>query len=844
MKSFFKKIALVLTLAMVIGLVPVNTASAAATPGLKYSSKILYVDGDASGKYDDWCWTPSENTKGYDVSYNVKSGSDLVEVAENGKITATGNGVGKAVVEVTYTSQNSGSSKTANFTVYVKQNATKVKLVNATQEALKEALMVGAEVTLKAAKTATDYKKGNYGLDNYTKVITDLIRITSDNEEVVKVEGNKLTAVGGGTANVIVEAYQKEGNVVTATASYPVVVLNEGITSINQVSATELNAFSGVELTEGVKAEDFTIKRNSTNQVIALREVKVDGTDKKKIILTTFESLNDGGEYTLTYGEKDYTFKVTDGKVTNISISPMQIPYQTATEIKAKLLDANGVVLSEYALNDPKQDSKLEFRIETTQGYIDGENKLTLFEKGNTAKATAIYHTYDYDEFGVEKGVINVEVTIVAVDPSAVTLGAYVYTLAPANQVPDFTKAVTTNNKVAVNETNCRVYFYLKNSAGTDVSKDYFLDSSNPDVLLVNNQTELTNGIAADIFATKVVNGAYVLVRDRDGKVVYSLPVAVLGERVTTSITVDTTNVVLSNAVAADDKKEVAVKRLDQYGSEMSALVPNVDVLSAPSTANKDSLVNTMVIADAGKITVNGAGQVAGSYVFRVTVDGKSRLINVTIQQPNESATSVYRLLLSTNSLDTVVNGANDTNKQISIRVGEYKGGVLAGYADMSEVTVKKGNDATDKLSFTAGDKIATVQATQNVSGSAVSKLATGTYTVTVKVNTTTLNGAFVITDSQTPVTVVRQSNSVQNVTGEAVLKAGFKFAYNGVELKFDGDAKIKEWKTSPDNAQLEPSLDGKFVTVFIKSVDLEVRVADGVYVPITVTINQSLIIK
>ena len=839
MKSFFKKIALVLTLAMVIGLVPVNTASAAATPGLKYSSKILYVDGDASGKYDDWCWTPSENTKGYDVSYNVKSGSDLVEVAENGKITATGNGVGKAVVEVTYTSQNSGSSKTANFTVYVKQNATKVKLVNATQEALKEALMVGAEVTLKAAKTATDYKKGNYGLDNYTKVITDLIRITSDNEEVVKVEGNKLTAVGGGTANVIVEAYQKEGTVVTATASYPVVVLNEGITSINQVSATELNAFSGVELTEGVKAEDFTIKRNSTNQVIALREVKVDGTDKKKIILTTFESLNDGGEYTLTYGEKDYTFKVTDGKVTNISINPTQIAYQKATEIKAKLLDANGVILNEVAYGNNSADSKLEFRIETTQGYIDGENKLTLFEKGNTAKATAIYHTYDYDEFGVEKGVINVEVTIVAVDPSAVTLGAYVYTLAPADKVPDFTKAVTTNNKVAVNEANCRVYFYLKNSAGADVSKDYFLDSSNPDVLLVNNQdNSLTNGIAADIFATKVVNGAYVLVRDRDGKVVYSLPVTVLGERVTTSITVDTTNVVLSNAAAADDKKEVAVKRLDQYGSEMSALVPAVEVLSAPSTANKDGLVGTMVIAEAGKITVNGASQVAGSYVFRVTVDGKSRLINVTIQQPNENAASVYRLLLSTNSLDTVVNGANDTNKQITIRVGEYKGGVLAGYADMAEVTVKKGNEATDKLSFTANDKLATVQATQNVSGSGVSKLATGTYTVTVKVNTTTLNGAFVITDSQTPVTVVRQKNTVSAATSEAVLREGFKFAYNGVELNFDGDAKIVGFDASPDK---DLTTSG---TKFIKSVSLEVRVADGIYVPITVTVNQSLIIR
>ena len=47
-------------------------------------------------------------------------------------------------------------------------------------------------------------------------------------------------------------------------------------------------------------------------------------------IKSVIKSLNDGGEYTLTYGEKDYTFKVTDGKVTNISINPTQIAYQTA----------------------------------------------------------------------------------------------------------------------------------------------------------------------------------------------------------------------------------------------------------------------------------------------------------------------------------------------------------------------------------------------------------------------------------------------------------------------------------------------------------------------------------
>lgn len=845
MKSFFKKIALVLTLAMVIGLVPANIASAAGTPGLKYSSKILYVNGDASGKYDDWCWTPSQNTKGYDVTYNVKSGSDLVTVSNKGKITVTGAGVGKAVIEVTYTSQTSGASKTANFNVFVKKNATKVKLTNATQEALKEALMIGDEVTLKAAKTASDYKKGNYGLDNYTKVITDLIRITSDNEEVVKVEGNKLTAVGGGTANVVVEAYQKESNVTTATASYPVVVLNEGIVSINQISVTELNAFSGVELTEGVKAQDFTIKRNSTNQIIAIKEAKVDDTDKKKIIITTFESLNDGGEYTLTYGEKDYTFKATDGKVANIILSPTQIAYQVATAITAKLIDANGIVLNEIAYGDTQTDNKLTFNIETTQGYLDGDNKLTLFEKGNTAKATATYHTYDYDENGVEKGAINVEVTIVAVDPSAVTLGAYVYTL--ATDTPDFSKTVTTNNRIAVNDAGYKVYFYLKDSTGADVSANYTLDSSNPDVLLVNNQSTLTTGISAEIYATNVVNGAYVLVKNLDGKVVYSLPIVVLAERATTSITVDATSVVLSNAVEANDKKDVAVKRFDQYGSEMSASTPTITVLSAPSTADKDKLVGSMIVADNGKVTISGLDQVVGSYVFTVAIDGKTRVINVTIQTPSTTANVVYKLILSTNSLDTVINKAADIDERVvEIKVGKYQGGVLAGYDTItsSNVTVKKGNDTYDVVPATSGVLFKATVA--SASGDAVKKMPTGTYNVSVTTtNNTTLNGAFVLTDSQTPVTAIRQKNTITSSAGKTaqqILLEGFKFYLNGEELRFSGDnvnARITGWDT---NSNSDFPTSNK--TYYIKTVTVEVLFNGDIYVPITVTINQSLILR
>ncbi len=357
MKSFFKKIALVLTLAMVIGLVPVNTASAAATPGLKYSSKILYVDGDASGKYDDWCWTPSENTKGYDVSYNVKSGSNLIEVAKNGKITATGNGVGKAVVEVTYTSQNSGSSKTANFTVYVKKNASKVKLTNAVQKSLSQALSIGDEITLKTAKTASDYKKGNYGLDNYTKVITDKMRVLSSDESVVKVEGFKLTAVAAGTATLTVQSYQTEGNLVTAEQEYQIVIeenfsaqqsahnqflltFKDHETANNAVEATRpsLNVADApvTEAKDIIKV--YKVLKNTENQEVS---VFIGGlvTDPTSNIVTVtmFEELEEETEYVIRYQDKETRIKTPKYVADALEISVQATEKLTENSSKSTL---------------------------------------------------------------------------------------------------------------------------------------------------------------------------------------------------------------------------------------------------------------------------------------------------------------------------------------------------------------------------------------------------------------------------------------------------------------------------------------------------------------------------
>ncbi len=403
MKSFFKKIALVLTLAMVIGLVPVNTASAAATPGLKYTSKILYIDGDASGKYDDWCWTPSQNTKGYDVSYNVKSGSNLIEVAKNGKITATGNGVGKAVVEVTYTSQNSGSSKTANFSVYVKKNASKVKLTNAVQKRLSQALSVGDEVTLKTAKTASDYKTGNYGLDNYTKVITDKMRVLSSDESIVKVEGFKLTAVAAGTATLTVQSYQTEGNLVTAEQEYQIVVeenfsaqqsawnqilvtFKDHETANNAVEATKpsLNN-AGAAVTEAKNIiKVYKVLKNTDNQEVSVFIGSLNvAVDSNVAAVTMFDELEEDTEYVIRYQEKETRIKTTKYVANELEV------YVSGTE---KLTESSSKSTLDYRIyTTGTQGQKVD--ISGCKGYEGWKAGVTI-EDMNTAEYHAEY-TFD-----------------------------------------------------------------------------------------------------------------------------------------------------------------------------------------------------------------------------------------------------------------------------------------------------------------------------------------------------------------------------------------------------------------------------------------------------------------
>jgi len=283
MKNFFKKVAFVLALAMVLtNIGPAVSASAAEAPGLKYTSKVIYVGGSAFGDYTDNCWTPSKNAEGYKVTYEVTTGKDLITVAAGGKITATGNGIGKAVVTVTYAKAGE-QTITQKFTVKVRRNATDVRLVNAVIEKVDEALAVGAEIELKAAKSYTSpasYKTGNYGIDNYMKVVSDQITYQVSDENVIKVEDGKLIAVGTGTATLSVIAYEYLDAAQTPVKQkdYSITVLG-GIVGVEQTSTTTLKVAMGQEVADA-KASDFAVTRVSDTVDFGIKSISL-SSDKK-----------------------------------------------------------------------------------------------------------------------------------------------------------------------------------------------------------------------------------------------------------------------------------------------------------------------------------------------------------------------------------------------------------------------------------------------------------------------------------------------------------------------------------------------------------------------------------
>ena len=793
MKSSKKVLAFALAAAMVVTAVPATNAQAASTAKLSAKKATVYSEG-----YKTVTVKTPKSWKSVKVTATSSKKSVATvkkTAAKKIKVTGVKPGTAKVTVKVTYktSTKKSAKTKTKKLTYTMKVAKASVALSG------DSAVAVGSTTKLTTTKKASSRAKITY---------------TSSDETIATVsEDGTVKGVKAGKATITAKLTIGKD---TATATKEVEVKNYVLSTVAQNKLTELTATVAGD-TKNLKASDFTVKSEATNVVYPVSKVTVDSKDASKVTLTLFSELKDAATYDVTLDGITKTFVASDGKVASIALDKATIPYATETEIKLVSKDANGVIIKELKYGDT--DNSYNFTIDTKgNGYTTG-SKLYLNKIGDTAEATIEYKTGKYDQNGKAEGNIGPnKVTITAADQSAIN--DFKVRIDGANK--KFDKAKDTN-KIAAGETGKYAYFMIKDATGTEVSKyDYTVESSDKTVLMLASNTISSKSVGL----TPVKQGtAYILFKDKDGKIVNSVAIDVTAGREAATLELDKYSVDASTSktVAA---KTVSVKVKDQYGDEVAASnYSNVHVSYLSGPVKNE----TAVAFDASKkaVVVTGSAFDAsktGAYVYKVayTKDNKeivAKTLTVNVQKPG-SAVDSYRLDLDKSSVDVKVDNDNKDSKIITAQLMGRSNGVDLNAVQSVTYTVKKsdgtvvfGKDNGKVITGAAfgvdnnyGDANITgsnlnIKLVDVTNGTATKNLGAGTYTVTAtckdtKNNDVTITSRFTVTDTQTKASAEVKHNSVEPTedTVEAALKAALVVTY--------GDDVYSNAKDAPEGAK------------------------------------------
>ena len=746
-------------------------------------------------------------------------------------------------VKVTYktSTKKNAKAKTKKLTYTMKVAKASVALSG------NSAVAVGSTTKLTTTKKASSRAKITY---------------TSSDETIATVsEDGTVKGVKAGKATITAKLTIGKD---TATATQEVEVKNYVLSTVAQNKLTELTATVAGD-TKNLKASDFTVKSEATNVVYPVSKVTVDSKDASKVTLTLFSELKDAATYDVTLDGITKTFVASDGKVASIALDKATIPYATETEIKLVSKDANGVIIKELKYGDT--DNSYNFTIDTKgNGYTTG-SKLYLNKIGDTAEATIEYKTGKYDQNGKAEGNIGPnKVTITAADQSAIN--DFKVRIDGANK--KFDKAKDTN-KIAAGETGKYAYFMIKDATGTEVSKyDYTVESSDKTVLMLASNTISSKSVGL----TPVKQGtAYILFKDKDGKIVNSVAIDVTAGREAATLELDKYSVDASTSktVAA---KTVSVKVKDQYGDEVAASnYSNVHVSYLSGPVKNE----TAVAFDASKkaVVVTGSAFDAsktGAYVYKVayTKDNKeivAKTLTVNVQKPG-SAVDSYRLDLDKSSVDVKVDNDNKDSKIITAQLMGRSNGVDLNAVQSVTYTVKKsdgtvvfGNDNGKVVTGAAfgvdanyGDNKTTgsnlnIKLVDVSKGVATKNLGAGTYTVTAtckdaKNNDVTITSSFTVTDTQTKASAEVKHNSVEPTedTVEAALKAALVVTYGDDVYSNAEDAKTLviskvEGKLNDGTEFKTKDTKVKGHDFNISKLEVTVTVADGISMNVEVAV-------
>ena len=503
---------------------------------------------------------------------------------------------------------------------------------------------------------------------------------------------------------------------------------------VKQAETTKLTATVAGN-TAALKASDFVITNTYSKANIAVKSVSVDATDKTQVTVETYVAMADGKDYTVTLGDVTKTITATDGKATAAAITPATVTVPTpsnntdgtnANDIKVAFTDANGVKLFEATPSTAstvavaKGITMIDIKVDATNnGYLSG-NTLTLYKAGNTAKVTVVAHTGKYDATAQEVGNITAEATITGVDAQAVTTTGWNTKFVNGTTTATAFKDVK-ETKIAVGDSiTAYIQKATSDNKASKVDAGYTFESSNADTMTVVPATDLSDATALTINAYKE-GSAYIIVKDAKGNVVTTIPVAIGAKRKAVSLTLDKTNVVLSDKTATSDVVVKATAK-DQY-NENYAITSGLTCKTADGKTTVTPVANVITIDKSAFASIDK--DTATTYV--VSLGDLKAVFTITVKKAGDTKT--YDLVLDATTVDAIVKADATGNTKITATVQGFDANGVVSEASVSGVTYTVTKDGKDVTSDAAGAITGGVINVNDLASG--SQMAAGTYLVT-----------------------------------------------------------------------------------------------------------------
>ena len=825
--KFIKKLSFVLVVAMVLSLL-VPAAGVFASSGAKLNSTNKYLH---LGRIDE-----GENEFNFNIDGKKKTwkyfwesaNEDVAVVNEkNGVVTAVGVGKTKVTVYITDADGEEVDNLVANVTV--RDNIKEVKISNPVEK-----LAVGVE---------KDYNRSFVTESGSTKKTDSITRWTVTPNTATIDEKGVFVATAAGEYEVTASSFQSKARYNAwkdDAVKYADYVLDSDTTKVtvagSMVSAKQADKDT-VNVTFDSAMTDVD-KNISVYQLVGTTEVKqtiakVEMDDAKKVAaVSLYVPFAKGSTFVVKYtGMDSVSFTAATTKVEDVAslvVDTKTVEVNKPTNLAVKLFNAEGVDIS-----DPDLLNRVTFKSTNEVGTFLNTNvspvQLTIFTKGVSTTVTATFHTYKYNTVtGTEEGNVEGAGLITAVDADARNItGLKAWTIVNDGN-PKF---YDVKQKLAVGDTSYRLFveFNTKKGTtdGTSNSKDsgdnaeaakYDYKSSDESVLIISK--------SGNVYPVKEGSVTVVVLYGDEGSrtPIGTIAINVSPKRVASALTLDTYSFSLSNDAdgGVNDSKQVEIKLKDQLGDDFSYTSYNVEKLSGPTGVAVTTTGNGLAYVD-GKITFTGTAATKGDYAFKITVEKLSVVVTVSILDAGTDTASAHRLQLSSNSID-IAASSGKTNKDITIELfglsnkgvkvtkeafggtSNFKIDIDAPYANANDDW-----DVVDSALVDATSPVAKYNTSTNkymlseaVSGGAMVKAPTGSYTVTAYEHKDTNNDSvldtwvvvdrqyFAVTDSQKkPVVAEVKSrvftDAVSNMSDTTnILKAVkecFKFTLDGSEV-------------------------------------------------------------